>query len=83
MGCKFPCSGRVKEADLGFQVDLARVILLARKQRMVHSVKKAEDILCGWHAVTLEPSQGARIKIKSLMKQNKSSFICTPSLLIA
>lgn len=64
-------------------MDLARLILLARKERMVYSVKKAEDILCGWHAVTLEPSQGARIKIKSLMKQNKECFICTLSLLIA
>lgn len=50
---------------------------------MAHSVKTAQDILCGWHAITLEPSQDARIKTKSLMKQNKGSFICTPSLPIA
>lgn len=83
IGCKFSCNGSVKEEDLGFQVDLARLIILARKQRMARSAKKAEDILCGWRAVTLEPSQGARIKIKYLMKQNKGSFICTASLLIA
>lgn len=56
-GCKLPCSSRVKETDLGFQVESARLVLLAGKQKVVHTVKLGEDIFCRWHVITQESSQ--------------------------
>lgn len=56
-GCKLPCSSRVKETDLGFRVESARLVVLAGKQKVVHTVKLGEDVFCGWHVITQESSQ--------------------------
>lgn len=77
-GRKLLC-GRVEEKDLGFQVESARLILLARKQGEVHAVKLAEDVLCGWQVPTQESSQDLRPR---LMKSVTEYFIRTLSLLI-
>lgn len=56
-GCRLPCSSRVKETDLGFQVESQDSFPWVEAEGVVPAVRTAEDISCRWQVITLESRQ--------------------------